>query len=228
MRDESADSVLTFYRRLWEQKASVPPQAQTRSHGATRTDVARGLLCSGERLLDVGCWGGDALERMNARPLFHALHGVDLLDSSVGAARARGIEAHVVDLNHQSLPYADDFFDAVTCLAVIAQVFDPAGTVIEMRRVLRPGGQLILSVPNVASLPNRARLLLGRRPRTSWDPGWDGGQLHYFNLVDTRGLLERCGFKVLSVHPVGRWAGLRRVWPTLLSRDLVFDARRLA
>src|SRR6266851_5348927 len=89
MQDESANRVLTFYRRLWEHKTSAPQQAQTRSHGTTRTDVARGLLCSGERLLDVGCWGGDALERMKARPLFHALHGVDLLDSSVGLAASR-------------------------------------------------------------------------------------------------------------------------------------------
>jgi SAM-dependent methyltransferase len=179
-------------------------------------------------MLDVGCWGGASLERMSAHNMFRELHGVDLLESSVQAARARGMKAEVVDLNQQSLPYDEGFFDAVTCLAVIAQLFDPGWALFEIRRVLRPSGQLILSVPNVACLPNRLKLLVGRRPRTSPDPGWDGGQLNYFTLSHTRKLLEQTGFEVRAVYAVGRWSRLRGAWPALLSRDLVFDATRSA
>lgn len=219
------DAIGHYYDELWARKAGVaPPRPEGR--GATRTDVARSLLLPGARLLDVGCWGGEGLARMQAGGSFAELHGVDLIPASVEAARARGIKAEVVDLNAQPLPYADGFFDAVTCLAVIAQVFDPERAVGELSRVLRPGGQLVLSVPNVAVIPNRLALLRGRLPRTSPDPGWDGGQLHYFTLRATRDLLERHGLRVRAAHPTGRWPALRRLWPAFLSRDLVFDARR--
>ncbi len=224
MSQASGDAIRRYYDELWVRKTAGAPEAGTSA--ASRTDVARRLLSPGTRLLDVGCWGGEGLERMEAASRFPELYGVDLIPASVEAARARGIQASVVDLNQQALPFADGFFDAVTCLAVIAQVFDPVRAVAELARVLRPGGQLVLSVPNVAVLPNRLALLLGRRPRTSPDPAWDGGQLHYFTLGATRELLERHGLRVRAVAPTGRWLAPRRLWPALLSRDLVFDARR--
>ena len=227
MVDKRADRVRAFYKALWEGKSHAWSAAPRRQRG-TRTEVAGALLRPGARLLDVGCWGGEGLERMGASALFPELHGVDLIEASVQAARRRGIKAEVVDLNMRPLPYPDRFFDAVTCLAVIPQVFDPEAVVAELHRVLTPGGQLVLSVGNVAVLPNRVRLLLGRRPRTSPDPGWDGGQLHYFTLSETHRLLERHGFDVTGVHPAGRWLAARRLWLALLSSALVFDAHRRA
>jgi SAM-dependent methyltransferase len=184
------------------------------------------MLRPGERLLDVGCWGGEGLERMGAAGGFRELYGVDLLDASVEAARRKGIRAERVDLNHETLPFPDEFFDSVTCLAVVAQVFDPERVVAELGRVLKIDGQLLLSVANIAALPHRTALLFGRLPITSRDPGWDGAQLHYFTEAATIDLLERHHLRVRRTSATGRWLWLRQLLPTLLSRDLVFDAER--
>ena len=90
--------------------------------------------------------------------------------------------------------------------------------------MLKTHGVLILNVPNVGSLPNRVRLLLGRLPVTSRDPGWDGGQLHYFTLFDTKKALESKGFRVLKVQVSGGTQALRQLWPSLLSGTLTFKA----
>jgi SAM-dependent methyltransferase len=221
------DTVHDYYEDLWSRKAS-PTTVPHIGRGATRTDVARSVLIAGDRLLDVGCWGGDGLARMEAAGRFRELYGVDLVPASVEKARSRGVRAEVVDLNLQGLPYSDGYFDAVTCLAVVPQVFDPERAVAELARVLRPEGQLVLSVSNVAFLPIRLALLRGHLPRTSPDPGWDGGQLHYFTLGATRELVAGHGLRVIGIHATGRLVSLRQLWPSLLSRDLVFDLRRSA
>jgi len=221
----SRDTVHDYYEQLWRRKSS-PTSLRHDGRGQTRTDVARRILVAGNRLLDVGCWGGEGLARMRAADRFRELYGVDLVPASVEQARSRGVQADVVDLNQQALPYPDGYFDVVTCLAVVAQVFDPERTVVELARVLRPAGQLVLSVPNVGFLPIRLALLGGRLPRTSPDPGWDGGQLHYFTLSATRELVERHDLVVAGIHATGRWLFLRQLRPSLLSRDLVFDLRR--
>jgi len=221
------DTVRDYYDELWKRKAS-PAAEPHDGRGVTRTDVARRVLTWGDRLLDVGCWGGEGLARMRAADRFRELYGVDLVPASVEKARSRGVLAEVVDLNLQKLPYADGYFDAVTCLAVVPQVFDPERAVAELARVLRPEGQLVLSVSNVAFLPIRLALLRGRLPRTSPDPGWDGGQLHYFTLGATRDLVARHGLRIVGIHAIGRWLPLRQLWPSLLSRDLVLDLRRSA
>lgn len=220
------DAVQTYYQDLWARKTGPDPIRHA-GRGATRTDLASRLLRPGHRLLDVGCWGGEGLERMGAGAIFDELYGVDLLDASVEAARRRGVRAERVDLNHQPLPFPAEFFDAVTCLAVIAQVFDPERAAAQLGRVLRIGGQLILSVGNIAALPHRTALLFGRLPITSRDPGWDGGQLHYFTAAATTGLLERNGLRVQRIHATGRARRLRQLLPTLLSRELVVDAIRV-
>jgi 2-polyprenyl-3-methyl-5-hydroxy-6-metoxy-1,4-benzoquinol methylase len=222
-----SDHVKAFYEALWENKTSQLGRVGSPAGVVTRTDVARRLLKPGGRILDIGCWGGEGLDRMAAGELFRERHGVDLIDASVQQARLKGVKAEVADLNSQKLPYSDAFFDAVTCLGVIGQVFDPERVIADMCRVLRPKGQLVISVTNVAVLPNRLRLLFGFAPRTSRDPGWDGGQLHYFTLTDTRRLLEHHGLQIRGVYSTGRWLRVRQIWPSVLSRDLVIDTTRL-
>ena len=151
-----------------------------------RHTVAKRIIAGlSGKLLDIGCWGGKSLQLMGAFEQFEELYGVDIIKESVESARQIGIKATQCNLNEEPLPFDDNYFNVVTCLAVIGQIFDPYFVVKEIHRVLKINGILILNVPNVASLPNRIRLLLGRLPVTSRGPGWDGGQLHYFTQYDT-------------------------------------------
>lgn len=95
-----------------------------------------------------------------------------------------------------------------------------------MYRVLRPGGELVIDVPNVASFTNRLRILLGRVPVASRDPGWDGGHLHYFTKHALDRFLKSEGFDILDRKTTGGQPYLREWWISLLGGELLYLCRR--
>lgn len=192
-----------------------------------RPEVAVSLLRGRGRLLDVGCWNGGFLERVQRAGRYTELVGVDVVDAGVAVARRKGFDARVVDLNGEPLPFDAGEFDGVSLLAVLEHVFDPVAMVREIHRVLRPGGELLIDVPNAASLTNRLRILFGRIPITSTDPGWDGGHLHYFTKHALDGLLRREGFEVLERRTTGGRSQLREWWISLLGGELLYRCRRV-
>jgi SAM-dependent methyltransferase len=116
-----------------------------------------------------------------------------------------GVQFKTCDLDHQPLPFDDGRFDLVLMTEVLEHVFaPPSGVLKEVRRVLRPDGRLILSVPNIASLPNRLRLLFGvthlEHPdqQMNKDASWGHGHLHEYTRREIAGLLTGVGFQVES------------------------------
>ncbi len=96
------------------------------------------------RLLDIGC--GDARFTAAAASRIRAV-GVDVSRRALGHARARVPSAHFVASGGAALPFASGFFDFVTLLDVIEHIpdADERRVVAEARRVLRPGGRLVIS-----------------------------------------------------------------------------------
>lgn len=99
-------------------------------------------------VLDVACgvgYGTSVLARAGARRIL----GLDVSDDAIDRARERAghlAEFLVGDLHN--LPCEDGSFDLVTCFETIEHVADPDRALDELRRVLRPGGLLLLSSPN--------------------------------------------------------------------------------
>lgn len=100
------------------------------------------------RLLDVGCGLGYLLEAARARGWDAT--GVDPSPFSVAQARAKGFEAHRGLLHELNLPAAS--FDAISLLQVVEHLIDPRALLAECRRLLKPGGAILVETPNPASL----------------------------------------------------------------------------
>lgn len=230
----------SFYRHLWEQKETLknrPALKRDWFHrlildpifdplANPRHEVALKLLQGGERLLDIGCWNGYLLERIREAGLYRELYGIDIVPEAIESARNKGFNAQVVDLNSEPLPFPDGYFDGVTMLAVLEHVFDPYSVMREVHRVMRPGAELVIDVPNVASFTNRLRILLGRLPVTSTDPGWDGGHLHYFTKHALDRFLEGEGFTIIKRKTSGGRAHLREWWISLLGGELIYLCKK--
>ncbi len=108
----------------------------------------------GDRLLDLGCGNGAYTQEL-ARG-FGDVDAVDVQSATVADFQRRicdeglgdNIEVRVMAGEHLDFP--DSYFDAVTCIEVLEHVNCVAETISEVRRVLRPGGLFLLTVPNRA------------------------------------------------------------------------------
>ena len=105
----------------------------------------------GGALLEIGSGRGDQLQ------LFQTLgwqaDGLDFDAAAVDAARRRGLRVMHGPLKNQDVPSGR--YDAVVMSHVIEHLFDPAETVRECLRVLRPGGTLVVVTPNSSSFGRR-------------------------------------------------------------------------
>jgi 2-polyprenyl-3-methyl-5-hydroxy-6-metoxy-1,4-benzoquinol methylase len=137
----------------------------------------------GAKVLDVGCGSGALLARMRA--VGWDVEGVDFDPQAVEVARARGLTVHCGDLIRQEYP--DAHFDVVHLGHVIEHVHDPLGLVRECRRILQPGGRLVLLTPNAGGWGHR-----------HFDRDWYAldppRHLHLFRVANLVEVVRRAGF----------------------------------
>ncbi|MGV9883246.1 class I SAM-dependent methyltransferase [Streptomyces sp. NPDC003006] len=135
-------------------------------------------------VLDIGC--GDGTAAATAAPLLagHRVIGVDWSQDALKRAHARLPYVVRGELTDGGLPFADGAADAVLFSEVIEHLVDPDSALDELRRVLRPGGHLMLSTPNLAAWYNRGLLLAGVQP--------------VFSEVSLRGIHGRPGKEVVG------------------------------
>lgn len=194
------------------------------------------------RLLDLGAAGGHLGRAVRSRCSY--LAGVEP-DRSLPASARDGYDdwrpVDAFDAGDWGEP-----FDVVVCADVLEHVSSPPAMLDRIRHWLRPGGTLLVSIPNIANVSIRAALLMGKFEYT--DRGiLDGTHVSFYTRSTGRRLLEGHGFDVVAAVPTampyelalpvlarGPLAaaarafaqGTARVWPTLFGYQFVFEAIR--
>lgn len=153
------------------------------------------------RLLDIGCAGGELAAFLVS--LGWQVEGMEQEGTLAEEAAKRGIPVRRVDFGREQFPWGTATFDAVVAGEVIEHVIDTDHLLRETSRVLRPGGILVITTPNLASFENRVRLLLGRYPMWMDCQIQGSGHLRYYTPGVLRCQLEQHGFRV--ERHVGNW-----------------------
>ena len=118
-------------------------------------------LPKGSKVLDVGCADGEILAPLATQL---ELHGVDISGGRIERAVKNGLKALAHDVETQPMPNPDKTFDAIFCGEVIEHHIDTDWLLSQMNRVLKPGGLLALTFPNIRSLPSLAMMLFFDMP----------------------------------------------------------------
>ncbi|MBN1837841.1 MAG: class I SAM-dependent methyltransferase [Spirochaetales bacterium] len=148
------------------------------------------------KFLDIGCATGMLLDHVRGQGW--EVEGVEVCrESAEHGIRERSLRIHIGTLEEASLPGAS--FAVVHGSHLIEHVPDPRALLAEIRRVLAPGGRLIVTTPNVDGF--QAKLFRGRWRSAIAD------HLVLFSKRTLRALLVRAGFRVLAVRT---WGGLAK------------------
>jgi SAM-dependent methyltransferase len=164
----------------------------------------------GRRVLDLGCRTGAVTRHFLDG---NEVVGVDVDQHALERASELGIEPVWADVE-EPLPFPDASFDAVVAGELLEHVRFPDELVAEARRLLRPGGVFVGSVPNAYRLKSRLLFLAGRPPEQ------DPTHLHLYSPGALRLLLAE--FRSVSLSFVG--GRFTRLHPRLFARDVVFVA----
>ena len=167
------------------------------------------------RWVDLGCGAGEFLERA-ARAGLSGM-GLDYWRENALRALQAGRPAAVADLN-RPLPFRDGSLDGVTLIEVIEHIVAAEALAGELARVIRPGGWLVVTTPNVAHWTYRWRALTGHPPKQ------EGYHLRFFTRRTLEATLVAAGFRRRSSRSFGKQALLTRMlrWA---GRDRSFKLR---
>jgi SAM-dependent methyltransferase len=146
------------------------------------------------RVLDVGCGNGDFLVSLKERGW--EAYGTDFSNAACEFARAKGISVHQGPL--ASASFSGKLFDVVTLWHVLEHLSDPTVELIEIRRILRDDGLLIIQVPNSNSITLK---LCG----IHWLPLDLPRHLQHFTPSTLNQLLRQTGFTPASRQDFHLW-----------------------
>jgi 2-polyprenyl-3-methyl-5-hydroxy-6-metoxy-1,4-benzoquinol methylase len=150
---------------------------------------------TGAQLLEIGCGNGLMLEKMRSRGW--DVTGIEFDPACVAQAEARGLTCYGHDLRELALP--SESFDAIYMGHVIEHLYDPRSLLVECRRVLKPGGELVIITPNAQGWGHR-----------HYQRDWRGLEaprhLQVFSPQSLRRLAEESGFGQCRLRTTNRSA----------------------
>lgn len=176
------------------------------------------------RLLDIGCGFGGLTRLVGEHLGISELYGIDLDAEALKEAQSKGVVTCHLDVGREPLPFPEEHFDLVMSFGMLDYLpfYDPF--LREVHRVLRPGGMVLISLPNLASWHNRLFFLLGYQPRDvevsreklvgvhPWYRRDDKptGHIHTITVPAMEELMGHHGFTrlaILGARPRGRHSG---------------------
>lgn len=176
-----------------------------------RSDVADFVPADCKRVLDVGCGYGGLGRSLRARGVSH-IFGVEI--NSDAASRLDDVYSGywIGDVEQVTLPADIGVFDCIVFADVLEHLRDPWGTLQRYLQWLKPGGYVVLSVPNVRNLALLYRLIVQGRWEYEDSGLLDRTHLRFFTRHSITEMLEGAGLTVerWSMNRDG-YTGVRKV-----------------
>jgi len=197
--DSDAAKIREFYDRVYYSNASADGVVAAHYRRLAR----KFQPWRGHQLLDIACGTGDWLSAAAALGALPC--GADISQKALEVCRQRLPQAELHCGQAESLPFADQRFDVVSCLGALEHFLDPLAALREMVRVAKPNAVFVLLVPNADFLPARLGLYRGTHQADVRE--------ELRTLAEWRALFEAAGLRVRQ-----RWRDLHVLAPEWILR----------
>lgn len=178
---------------------SVPREFEDSGYNVDKIAFVKKFVASGLKILDIGCSDGFIGALFLTKK--NDVYGIDIDRHKVEAAKKRGLKAIVYDIESGRLPYQQNFFDIVLLTDVIEHVFDTDQIIKNIHIVLKKGGTLLVTTPNIASLARRIMLICGFNPHLEYSSRYMDflpgavGHIRYYTHSNLKHQLTLAGFR---------------------------------
>jgi len=157
------------------------------------------LVGSNKRVLDLGCYDGTLGQMLIEKG--NEVYGIEVNEEAADIAKDRGLKVRIQDIQ-SGFDFEDDFFDVVVAAEIIEHLLDTDFLIDEIKRILKPNGDLVISTPNVSSLGKRILLLFGKNPyfeaSYGFPPEAHAGHIRFFTKGLLLDFLIYKGFEILK------------------------------
>lgn len=178
---------------------------------SARTDYVAELPANpNAAILELGCGNGATGALALAQGKCATYVGIEMFEPAAAEARAVLTQVHVGDVAALDLPYPPATFDALICSEVIEHLVDPEPVLRRLISLLKPGGVIYASSPNVAHWKIVGRLVRGRFDYEDFG-AMDRTHLRWFTPRSYRALFEAAGAETLFVRRLAPVRGLKKL-----------------
>lgn len=153
------------------------------------------------RVLEVGCGNGATLRYLKAQGRCSYTHGLELFEEVAAEAREQLDEVSVGNAELLVLDWPSAQYDAILCLDVLEHMVDPWAFVDACARLLKPGGVLIASIPNMRTFPVLYKLLMKGKFEYAEQGIMDRTHLRWFTRHSALALMHRPPLQLAQITP---------------------------
>lgn len=193
---------------------------QSEYFGFIRKDIAPLLPAHAARVLEVGCGRGGTLAWIKATGRADWIAGIELNSDAAADAQTRLDLLLRGDVDRLIDQFPTQSLDLILCLDVLEHLVDPWTTLRRLQALLRPGGQLIASLPNIRHYAVLLPLLLAGRWRYEAAGIMDRTHLRFFSRETAVELLLQAGLSVAATRSTYAWGTWDR-WKDRLTFGLL-------
>lgn len=207
-----------------------------------KTETYRGFnrhmmpfIKSDSRILDVGCGtgklGGVLQTEKNCQ-----VYGMDISTTAIAEAKHHLYHATAVDIEEETPPFPDRYFDVIVLGDIIEHLRFPESVFKKLLPLLKPKGVFVVSVPNVANILIRLKLLAGKWQYTETGI-LDETHVKFYTRKTMLELFDKAGLKIIDLTWIpGRYFIKKskrktptkleilasRLWPCLFATQFIF------